>query len=147
MKKSVVLAYQTIGNLGRENIFPSIFFVVDNDRFKYWSDHNHDLSWSILNTVKVEIFAHFVAKWSGAKIKPRKYYVKMCVCVCKLVVREIKNMRYSSFLAGREKLIARKFPLLQYSVFPSIRVFTQQLFSSLSLSLLIFVLIIYSSWG
>ena len=45
----------------------------------------------------VEIFAHFAAKWSGAKIKPREYYVKMCVCVCKLVVREIKNTRYSSF--------------------------------------------------
>ena len=48
-------------------------------------------------TVKVEIFAHFAAKWLGAKIKPHEYYVKMCVCVCKLVVREIKNMRYSSF--------------------------------------------------
>ena len=45
----------------------------------------------------VEIFAHFAAKWSGAKIKPREYYVKMCVCVCKLVVCEIKNTRYSSF--------------------------------------------------
>ena len=45
----------------------------------------------------VEIFAHFAAKWSGAKIKLRKYYVKLCVCVCKLVVREIKNTRYSSF--------------------------------------------------
>ena len=51
----------------------------------------------LLLTVKVDIFAHFAAKWSGAKIKPREYYVKMCVCVCKLVVREIKNMRNSSF--------------------------------------------------
>ena len=51
---------------------------------------------SKLTTVKVEIFAHFAAKWSGAKIKPRKYYVKMCVCVCKLVVRKIKNRRSSS---------------------------------------------------
>ena len=45
----------------------------------------------------VEIFADFAAKWSGAKIKPREYYVEMCVCVCKLVVRKIKNTQYSSF--------------------------------------------------
>ena len=38
----------------------------------------------------------------------------LCVCVCKLVVREIKNTRNSSFYAGREQLIAQKFPLLQY---------------------------------
>ena len=41
----------------------------------------------------VEMFAHFAAKWSGAKIKPRENYVKMCVCVCKLVVCEIHLSR------------------------------------------------------
>ena len=30
----------------------------------------------------VEIFAHFAAKWSGTKIKPREYYVKMRVFAC-----------------------------------------------------------------
>ena len=48
------------------------------------------------DTVKVEIFAHFAAKWSGAKIKPREYYVKICVCVCKLVVRDAAESKVSS---------------------------------------------------
>ena len=63
--------------------------------------------------VKVKIFAHFAAKWSGVKIKPREYYVKMCVCVCKLVVREIKKHAIFIFLGWVRKINRAKFPLLQ----------------------------------
>ena len=42
--------------------------------------------------MKLALIILLATKWSGGKIKPREYYVKMCVCVCKLVVREIKNM-------------------------------------------------------
>ena len=68
---------ENLNNFKETGIFANIPAVLN---YPFGASLNYKQH-AFLNTVKVEIFTHFAAKWSGPKIKPREYYVKMCLRV------------------------------------------------------------------